>query len=706
MFTHSSPFYKVFLAAAVIFFCDNKQTLAQGETQNPTGGNAGLFWKTVGNATTNSGVNFIGTTDAVDFVVRTNNTERARVTSAGNVGIGITGPLNKADIAAAARSGSHATGSPLYVTGTLGAASSGIEFRHDNGTQGIGFGYNTIYAAGSSATQDLGLSSKSTGNLNFSTNATQRMIILGSNGNVGIGTTTPGYRLDLASGTFAFGNSNVRTETRDNAGLQGNAGAQSGFFETSTPTNYPTGASSWWHLIDSRHSNNGNNYALQLSGSFFDQELWMRKTNGAANTAWSRVLTSSNLNTQAWSLLGNSGTNAATNYIGTSDAVDFVVRTSGSERLRVSSGGNVGIGATAPAVRLSVGGNGTNVYATDMWVENNLHVQGNETLTQGGRGRMRIGTAWGFMGLYTEGSSSGAANDLVLGSGSGYVRVGPNAGSGQHLRWANSILRDDQGGAIELGGSDPLGTYGSGTPYIDWHVNDGYNRDYDIREIAATDGYGPTMSWISYEGANQYPYLQLDWIGTYDNWADVSAWQYWANSSNSLYWDTYSDLDLIDKIRPKAIVNPKTKEVVMINDPLTMPSFITKQSKGNSDQYIYSLTSAISLNTGAIRQLRTETKTCNEGQDARLERLEKMVEALSGQKLDDIQFISGGTVYKGLSTYVVMDGRITADSKISINFKGSVGSYKISEQTNGSFRLSFDAPLPQDAPYTYSSALK
>ena len=114
--------------------------------------------------------------------------------------------------------------------------------------------------------------------LAFRTNNIERMRILNT-GNVGIGTTTPGYRLDLNTGTFAFGNGNVRTETRSNAGLQGNAGAQSGFFETSTPTNYPSGASSWWHLIDVRHSNNANNYALQLSGSFFDQKLYFRKTN-------------------------------------------------------------------------------------------------------------------------------------------------------------------------------------------------------------------------------------------------------------------------------------------------------------------------------------------------------------------------------------------------------------------------------------------
>jgi hypothetical protein len=113
-------------------------------------------------------------------------------------------------------------------------------------------------------------------------------------GNVGIGTTAPGYRLDLNTGTFAFGNSNVRTESRDNAGLQGNAGAQSGFFETASPTNYPAGASSWWHLIDTRHSNNGNNYALQISGSFFDQKLYFRKTNNNAAQPWSELLSSAN----------------------------------------------------------------------------------------------------------------------------------------------------------------------------------------------------------------------------------------------------------------------------------------------------------------------------------------------------------------------------------------------------------------------------
>ncbi len=94
--------------------------------------------------------------------------------------------------------------------------------------------------------------------------------------------------LELSGGLF-YGINNSRTETRNDAGLQGSAGAQSGFFETSNPTNFPSGASSWWHLIDVRHDNPGNNYAMQLSGSFYDQKLYMRKTNGNATQAWSRV---------------------------------------------------------------------------------------------------------------------------------------------------------------------------------------------------------------------------------------------------------------------------------------------------------------------------------------------------------------------------------------------------------------------------------
>lgn len=83
------------------------------------------------------------------------------------------------------------------------------------------------------------------------------------------------------------------TTTRDNAGLRGDAGAVSGFFQTFNPLNYPSGAREWWHLLDVRHSNPANNYAMQFSGSFFDQNLWFRKTNQNPAQPWVRVVTES-----------------------------------------------------------------------------------------------------------------------------------------------------------------------------------------------------------------------------------------------------------------------------------------------------------------------------------------------------------------------------------------------------------------------------
>jgi hypothetical protein len=54
-----------------------------------------------------------------------------------------------------------------------------------------------------------------------------------------------------------------------------------------------------------------------------------------------------------WKLLGTSGTAPATNYVGTADAQDFVIRTNATERMRVTSGGNVGIGTTTPAHKVA-----------------------------------------------------------------------------------------------------------------------------------------------------------------------------------------------------------------------------------------------------------------------------------------------------------------------------------------------------------------
>lgn len=102
--------------------------------------------------------------------------------------------------------------------------------------------------------------------------------------------------LSSAGGVFAqttvlWGDANSRTEYRQDAGLRGDAGALSGFFQANAPVNYPAGASGWWHLLDVRHSNASNNFAMQFAGSFNDQYLYFRKTNNDPAMPWSRILT-------------------------------------------------------------------------------------------------------------------------------------------------------------------------------------------------------------------------------------------------------------------------------------------------------------------------------------------------------------------------------------------------------------------------------
>jgi hypothetical protein len=143
----------------------------------------------------------IGTVSNHSFRLYANNgVNQFQLLPNGNIGMGLINPANRFDIAhGAARTGSHASGRPMYITGTLSDASNGVEIRDADGTQGVGLGRNTVYAAGSWADQNIGLAGKGTlGCVLLSTNGTERMRVTGA-GNVGIGTITPHAQLQLAT---------------------------------------------------------------------------------------------------------------------------------------------------------------------------------------------------------------------------------------------------------------------------------------------------------------------------------------------------------------------------------------------------------------------------------------------------------------------------------------------------------------------------
>ncbi len=60
----------------------------------------------------------------------------------------------------------------------------------------------------------------------------------------------------------------------------------------------------------------------------------------------------------AWLLLGNAGTSAGTNFVGTTDSVDLVFKTNAVEGMRLTAASNLGIGTSTPAARLNTAASG------------------------------------------------------------------------------------------------------------------------------------------------------------------------------------------------------------------------------------------------------------------------------------------------------------------------------------------------------------
>ena len=76
---------------------------------------------------------------------------------------------------------------------------------------------------------------------------------------------------------------------------------------------------------------------------------------GGILSVGSNTINLSNPTNGFWSVKGNLGTLAATNFIGTTDAVDLNFRTSNVNRMTISSTGNIGLGITTPTNIFTIG---------------------------------------------------------------------------------------------------------------------------------------------------------------------------------------------------------------------------------------------------------------------------------------------------------------------------------------------------------------
>jgi hypothetical protein len=275
----------------------------------------------------NDGALDISTGTGITAGSASNLTSRLTMTNGGNVGIGTTSPVTGLDVRTSPYSNTTArfgTARPVYII-------------NDDPIIGFNQYYNSGWKAGTTGySGNVGLSSAGEMYFNVSTSSvvtdnivTQREVMrILNNGNVGIGTTSPGAMLDIYHATNGYAS----------VGLQGYSTAAKWFL-----TSGISGDTIQDFSIS--HNNNGTSPVFRLSNS-----TGAATFSNLAGTGTRMVVADANglLSTQAigsGAITGSGTTNYLPKFTGTS--------TIGNSQL-FDNGSNVGVGTDAPSALLTV----------------------------------------------------------------------------------------------------------------------------------------------------------------------------------------------------------------------------------------------------------------------------------------------------------------------------------------------------------------
>jgi trimeric autotransporter adhesin len=442
----------------LLLFLAYSTAYSQTETQNTSF----PFWKTRGNSLTTaptSGIgfavnnNFLGTTDAIDFVIATNNLERMRFLSSRHmIGIGEQSPQFAVDMVINPDAVYPCTFNGIRINnpGVSNACGNGIFWGFDNGqltgTSGAFWNFMNTghlkWGIGNIATgEKMRLTSNGLG-INVTSPSTQLHITENTglrNGMMVSQPTSPNndgvlFGLDISSiqgrdaiiwnyinsGEMKFGTQSterMRIDASGNVGIAVTTMSRILHIGGTSNTIRIEGLSSGATFVTAPNAStdrlmyadaNGDLKAIPAGSSGSILTL-----NGSGVPAWASSTSND------WSITGNSSTVDGTNFIGTTDDVPFSIRVNNVKAGRITSG-------TSAQTHLgySAGINSTGTGNTAV---------GTNALGVGGAGTSgSANTAVGNGSLYsaTSGYQNVAIGDFSLGSlTSGFLNTAVGAGS-------------------------------------------------------------------------------------------------------------------------------------------------------------------------------------------------------------------------------------------------------------------------------------
>ena len=265
---------------------------------------------------------------------------RMTIDETGNVGIGTTSPTDYGT-----------TANTLEVRGASGTGAGLIRVSNAGNTVGASF-----YSGSASST----LGTQTAHPLYLSTNNSAKMTIL-SGGNVGIGTTNPSARLEVdgitrVSGDFAGTGQNPLIQLYNtDTSLGANQILGDIDFYQSDPSGGGAG------VVGRIRSINDSSFKGEASLTFstgevgvsFKEQMRIDSTGnvGIGTDSPSAKLVVIGASSNTYLSIDNAG--SGENYFAANSFHAF--QTSGSERMRITSGGNVGLGTTVPQTKLALG---------------------------------------------------------------------------------------------------------------------------------------------------------------------------------------------------------------------------------------------------------------------------------------------------------------------------------------------------------------